>query len=202
MDGLALMVRHLDADRALAGHALDQDALGTHREAEVFGQAGNAAVFHAGFGLELIRRDHGPGIDLHHLAAHIELAALLHEDTRFFAQFVFAHGLRSHAGIEQCACGQLKAAHVFRRYGYGADVRIGALMDGDHATPTALERAESGCSSRNRSIRLYRDGFRRSRSGRRSWHRDGTCRRRRRFALLTAPKCSADAEVSQEFEHR
>src|SRR5580704_15420683 len=133
MDGLAFMVRHLDAHRALSCHAFDQDALGTHREAEVFSQASDTAIFHAGFWFEFIRRDHGPGIDLHHLAAHIELAALLHEDTRFFAQFVFTHRLWSHTRIEECARGKLEAAHVFRRYGYGADIRIGALMNGNHA---------------------------------------------------------------------
>ena len=103
MNRLALVVRHLDADRALARHALDQDALGAHRQAEVFGQPGHAAYIHARLGLELVSRHHRPGIDLHHLAAHIELAALLHQHPRFFAQLVFAHGLRPIAGIEQCA---------------------------------------------------------------------------------------------------
>ncbi len=64
VDGFALVVRHLDADGALAGHALDEDALGAHGEAEVFGEAGDAAVFDAGFGLELVGGDHGAGIDL------------------------------------------------------------------------------------------------------------------------------------------
>ncbi len=43
MDGFALVVRDLDADGALAGHALDEDAFGAHGEAEIVGEAGDAA---------------------------------------------------------------------------------------------------------------------------------------------------------------
>ncbi len=95
VDGFALVVGHLDADGALAGHALDEDAFGAHGEAEIFGKAGDAAVFHAGLGLELVGGDHGAGIDLHHLAAHVELGAFLHQHARLFAQLVFAHSLRA-----------------------------------------------------------------------------------------------------------
>ena len=63
-DGFAFVVRHLDADRGLAGHALDEDALGAQRQAEIVGEAGDAAVLDAGFGLELEGRDHRAGIDL------------------------------------------------------------------------------------------------------------------------------------------
>jgi hypothetical protein len=69
VNGFALLVRHLDAYRAFAGHALDEDAFGTHGQAEVVGQARDARVFHAGFRLELVGGDHGTGIDLHHLPA-------------------------------------------------------------------------------------------------------------------------------------
>ena len=64
MDGFAFVVGDLDADGAFAGHAFDEDAFGAHGEAEVFGEAGDAAVLDAGFGLELVGRDHGAGIDL------------------------------------------------------------------------------------------------------------------------------------------
>jgi len=40
----------LNADRALACHAFDEDALGAHREAEIFSQASDAAIFHARLG--------------------------------------------------------------------------------------------------------------------------------------------------------
>ena len=43
VNGFALVVRHLDADGALAGHALDENAFGAHGEAEIVGQAGDAA---------------------------------------------------------------------------------------------------------------------------------------------------------------
>jgi hypothetical protein len=54
--------------------------LGAHGEAEVVGEAGDAAVFDAGFGLELVGGDHGAGIDLDHLAADVELGAFFDED--------------------------------------------------------------------------------------------------------------------------
>ena len=103
VDGFALVVGHLDADGAFAGHALDEDAFGAHGEAEIVGQAGDARVFDAGFGLELVGGDHGAGIDLHDLAAHVELGAFFDEHLGFFAQFVLAHGLRPFAGVEQRA---------------------------------------------------------------------------------------------------
>ena len=103
VDGFALVVGHLDADGAFAGHALDEDAFGAHGEAEVVGEAGDARVFDAGLGLELVGGDHGAGIDLHDLATDIELGAFFDEDLGFFAEFVFAHGLRAFACTEQRA---------------------------------------------------------------------------------------------------
>ncbi len=52
-------------------------------------------IFDAGFGLELVGGDHGAGIDLDDLAAHIELAAFFDQHLGFFAQHVFADGLRA-----------------------------------------------------------------------------------------------------------
>ena len=114
VNGFALVVGHLDADRALAGHALDQNAFGAHGEAKIVGQPGDARVFHAGLGLELKCRDHGAGIDLHNLAAHIELCAFFNQDLGLFAQLVFAHRLRAFARAEQRARRQLEAADIFR----------------------------------------------------------------------------------------
>ena len=86
------MVRHLNADRGLSRHALDQNALGAQRQAQVVTQAGDAAVLDAGFGLELERRDHRAGIDLHHLPADVELAALFRQHLRQVLQLEFVDG--------------------------------------------------------------------------------------------------------------
>ena len=156
VNGFALVVRHLDADRALAGHALDEDAFGAHGQAQVVGQAGDARVFHAGLGLELVGRDHGAGIDLHHLAAHVELGAFLHQHLGFFAQFVFAHGLRALAGVEQRAGRQLEAAHILGRHGDGAHFGIGAVVNGDFAG--VLRRRGAGAGRSRRALAAWLDG--------------------------------------------
>ena len=71
-----LRVRNFDADRRLAGNALDQNRFGLQAEAQIFGERGDAAVLDAGFGLELEGGDDGTGIDLHHRAEHVELFEL------------------------------------------------------------------------------------------------------------------------------
>ena len=53
----AVPVRDLDADRRLAGDAVDEDRLGLHGEAQVVGQPGDLRVLHAGVGFELERGD-------------------------------------------------------------------------------------------------------------------------------------------------
>ena len=143
----ALVIRHLDAHGALARHALDQDALGAHRQAQVVGQASHARVLYARFGLELVGRHHGPGIDLHHLPAHVELAALLHEHLGFFAQLVLAHRLRTVAGVEQRAGRQLEAAHILRRDGHCAHLGIGAAVDGNLAVWAVAQRQSARASA-------------------------------------------------------
>jgi len=62
MDGLALVVGNLDADGAFAGHALDEDALRAHGQAEIVGEAGDAGILDAGFGLEFEVVTMGPGL--------------------------------------------------------------------------------------------------------------------------------------------
>ena len=56
-DLLAIGIRNLDADRRLAGDAIDQHRLGLHRQAEIVGEAGDLAVLHPGVRLELVGRD-------------------------------------------------------------------------------------------------------------------------------------------------
>src|SRR6202034_195856 len=79
-DGLALVVGDLNAHGAFAGHALDEDGFGFGSEAEVFGEAGDAAVLDAGVGTELEGGDDGAGVDLDDLAGDVELGALFDED--------------------------------------------------------------------------------------------------------------------------
>ena len=61
-DHLAPGVGHLDADRGLAGDALDEDRLGLQAEAEVFGQRGDAAIFMPASGLNSKVVTTGPGL--------------------------------------------------------------------------------------------------------------------------------------------
>ena len=78
-DGFALVVRHLNADGAFAGHALDEDGFSAGGKAKVFGKAGDAAVFDAGVGAEFEGSDDRAGIDLDDLADHVELRAFFHQ---------------------------------------------------------------------------------------------------------------------------
>src|SRR5581483_7358472 len=103
---------------------------GTHRETEIVGEARDTRIFHAGFGLELVSRDHWARVDLDDLSAHIELAAFFNEDFGLFAQFFFTDGLRTFPGMEKGAGGQLEAAYIFRSDGDGAQIGIGAVVDG------------------------------------------------------------------------
>ena len=130
MDGFALVVGNLDADRAFAGHALDENALGAHREAEVFSEAGNAAVLDAGFGLELVGGHHGAGVDLDYLAGDVEFRAFFNQDAGLIAEGVFADNLRARAGVQKRAWRQLEAADVFGGHGDGAFINIRPLVNG------------------------------------------------------------------------
>ena len=75
-DQLAPRVGHFDAHGGLAGNALDQDRFGLQAQAQIFGEGGDAAVLDAGLGLELEGGDHRAGVDLHHVAQHVELFEL------------------------------------------------------------------------------------------------------------------------------
>src|SRR6187397_1642772 len=96
-DLLPRVVRNLDADRRLAGDAIDQDRLGLRREAEVIGQTGDFSVLHARIRLELEGRHNGAGMNLRDRALDGKLAALLLEQARALHQLALvdlALGLR------------------------------------------------------------------------------------------------------------
>ncbi len=84
-----LRVRDFDAHRGFPGDALDQDGFRLEREAQIIGEAGDAAVFDACFRLEFVGGDDGTGIDLRDAAADVKLLALLLDGVRAFLQFIF-----------------------------------------------------------------------------------------------------------------
>ena len=129
MDRLAVVVGHLNADMAGAGHAFDQDALSAHRQAEIVTEAGHAAVLHARVWLELVGRDHGAGIDLNDLPVHLELSTFFDQFAGFVPQHIFANCERFLALVQQGAGRQLESADVFGSDGGCAQVGIGALVD-------------------------------------------------------------------------
>ena len=131
VDGLARAVGNLNANGAFAGHALDQNALGAHGEAEVVGQARDARVLHARLGLELVGGDHRAGVDLDHLAAHVEFGAFFDQHARLFAQLVLANTLGAVGGVQQRAGRHLEAADLLGSQGSGAQFGVGAFADGD-----------------------------------------------------------------------
>src|ERR671922_859748 len=94
-NGLPLVVRDLDADGGFAGNTLDENGFRLQGEAEVFGEADDAAVLDTCFRLELKRSDHRAGIDLRDAALHIEFEALRFDSPRallqlFLVEFVAA----------------------------------------------------------------------------------------------------------------
>ena len=105
-DRFAARVRDFDSHRRFAGNALDQDRLGAQRQAKVFGQARDPAVFDSRLGLEFESGDHRPGIDLRDVAADIEFRALLFDRARAFLQLALVHLL---AALGRTAAGTLGA---------------------------------------------------------------------------------------------
>jgi hypothetical protein len=89
-DLLAIAVGDLNADGGLPGDAIDQHRFGLHRQAQIVGQAGDLRVFHAGVRLELVGRDDGAGVDLHHRPFDRELAALFLEQARAVHQLALS----------------------------------------------------------------------------------------------------------------
>ena len=128
MDGLAAMVGDLNADGVLAGHTFDKDAFRPHREAEVVGQAGDALLLHPCFRLELICRHHRPGIDLHHVAAHIELAAFFLEDAGLVTRTRSRAGRGPSPELNSVLGGRRKPLTDFGATAH-AQIGVGALME-------------------------------------------------------------------------
>ena len=129
-DDFALAVRNLDADRRLARHALDQNALGFQRQAQIVGEVGDAAVLDAGFGLVLERRDHRAGIDLRDLSVHVELGVFFREHLRQQLQFVGIDRLLLVGAMQQAAGRQLEASGRDAGHGrLGLHAGVGALGD-------------------------------------------------------------------------
>ena len=73
VDDLAVKVGNLDSHRGLARYTLDEDGFRLHGQAEVVHEVGDAAVFDARFGLELVRGDDRPGVNLGDAAVHLKL---------------------------------------------------------------------------------------------------------------------------------
>ena len=109
-DDFALPVRHLNADRALARHALDQNALGFEREAKIVAEIGDAAVLDSGFGLELERGDDRAGIDLGDLPVNLELGIFFGQHLRQQLEFVGIDLLLLVGPLQQAARRQLISA--------------------------------------------------------------------------------------------
>src|ERR1051326_5979301 len=76
-DDLALLVRHLDADRRRSADALDADRLRLARQREIVAEVHHLRVLHAGGRLELERRHDRPRMVGRHLSFDGELAAAL-----------------------------------------------------------------------------------------------------------------------------
>ena len=126
-DGFALFVGNLDADGGFSGHALDQDALGAHGEAEVVLQVDDAAVLDARLGLELEGGDDRAGIDLHHRAQDAELFALLGQGQGQLLQLLLVVGHARLGTVQQGARRQLPRALLLGQGGAGLGAVIAAL---------------------------------------------------------------------------
>src|SRR5262249_15451666 len=73
IDGFAALIRQLDADGVASGDHRDARRHRAHGACNVVGKANDARGFGAWRGLELIKRDHWSGTDIHDLAAHAEI---------------------------------------------------------------------------------------------------------------------------------
>src|ERR1700688_825179 len=125
-DGLARQVRYFDADGGFAWDALNQNRFGFQREAQIFGQANDAAVFDARFGFEFERRNHWTGVDLSYAPLYIKLLTLFFNRAGPLFQFCFVQLLAAFAFAQQrdgrqfvigVAFGDLRLASRFSQRG-------------------------------------------------------------------------------------
>src|SRR5712672_2433728 len=100
-DNLALTIRHLNSNRALSRHALDQDALCSQRETQIVSQSSDAAVFNPSFRLELERGNDWTRIDLRHLSMNIELRVFVGQNLCEKLQLTFIDTLRFIGTMQQ-----------------------------------------------------------------------------------------------------
>ena len=89
------------------------------REAQIVREAGDAAVLDAGLGLEFVSGHHRAGIDLRHVAADVELLALLLDGVRAFLEFVFVDLLAALRVGEQRGRRQLVSGLARRDFWFG-----------------------------------------------------------------------------------
>src|SRR5208282_1738481 len=130
-DNFALAVRHLDADRAFAGHTFDQDAFGPQGEAEIVREADDAAVLDAGFGLEFESGDYRAGVDLRDLAKDFEFRVLRGQNLSDNLELFFVDGLLLVRTVQQARRRKLVTARDFRKSRLRLVLRVGTLIDLD-----------------------------------------------------------------------
>ena len=123
-DGFAVYVGHLHADGGFSGHALDENAFGFQREAEIVLHAGDARILDASFRLEFEGRNHGAGIDLGDRAVDLELGEFFDQNLCGVLQFLFVEFVALVGAMEQRAGGQFPAAEGFRHCG----ARLGVFV--------------------------------------------------------------------------
>ena len=89
-DGFAFVIGYLDADGGFAGHAFDEDRLGSHGKAEIVRQAGDSGILDAGIRAKLECGYDRAGIDLRDLAIDTELRAFLYQGAGLVAESLLA----------------------------------------------------------------------------------------------------------------
>ncbi len=102
-DALALAIRDLDSDYRLARHRrLDSHRRGSQSHREVVGQVHDLAHLDSRAGLELVHRDHRPGLNLRDPPEHAEVAEFLFEHGRApFEQSLVDLGVLGGRAFEQ-----------------------------------------------------------------------------------------------------
>ena len=148
-DGLPLVIGNLDAHSRFSRHALNQNALRAHRQAQVVGEAGDAAVLHSRFRLELVGGDNRPRIDLRDVSGYIELGTLSRQHGRRHFEFVFIDCLLSLGAVQQGARRQFVNPSRLRHDRLGLVGAIGAGVDGrfaiTHVSNGTATRGQAGC---------------------------------------------------------